>query len=78
MGSSPIARITTGLLEQMKNIEFPSILDQLKTNFAPRKELDTMFLQLMGHLNRETDQLSDYLCPALANEIEKLKTMMEG
>jgi hypothetical protein len=66
------------LFEQMKNIEFPSIIEQLKTKFAPRKELDTMFLQLMGYSSSEVDQLLNYLYPALAQEIEKLKTLMEG
>lgn len=66
------------LFEQMKNIEFPSIIEQLKTKFAPRKELDTMFLQLMGYPGKEADQLLDYLYPALTNEIEKLKTLMKG
>ena len=66
------------LFEQVKNIEFPSILVQLKTKFAPRKEIDTVLLELLGYSSKEADQLLDYLYPALAEEIEKLKTMMEG
>lgn len=64
--------------EKMRDTEFPSILQQLKTKFAPRKELDTMLLQSMGYSGKEADQLLDFVYPALANEIEKLKTMMEG
>jgi type I restriction-modification system DNA methylase subunit len=66
------------LFEQLKNMEFPSIIEQLKTKFAPRKELDTKFLQLMGYSSSEVDQLLNYLYPALAEEIQKLKTLMEG
>jgi len=66
------------LFEKIGKTEFPSILEQLKTKFAPRKEIDTMLLQIMGYSDKEADQLLDYLYPALANEIEKLKTLMEG
>jgi len=66
------------LFERIKNKEFPSILDQLKTEFAPRREIDTVILQLLGYSSEEAAQLLDYLYPALASEIEKLKTLMEG
>jgi len=66
------------LFEKIGKIEAPSILDQLKTKFAPRKETDTTLLQLLGYSSKEADQLLDYLYPALADEIEKLKTLMEG
>lgn len=66
------------LFERIKNKEFPSILDQLKGKFPPRKEIDTMLLQLMGYSIKEADQFLDYLYPALAEEVEKLKTLLEG
>lgn len=66
------------LFDKTGNTELPSILDQLKMKFAPRKELDTMFLHFIGYSSKEAYQLLDFLYPALANEIEKLKTMMEG
>jgi len=64
--------------ESVKNMAFPSMLEQLKTKFAQRKELDMMLLQIIDYSKKEADQLLAYLDPALANEIEKLKTMMEG
>jgi hypothetical protein len=67
-----------GLFEKIGKTESPSILDQLKTKFAPRKEIDTMLLQFLGYSDKEALQLVDYLYPALANEIEKLKVLMEG
>jgi hypothetical protein len=66
------------LFEKIGKTESPSILDQLRTQYAPRKELDTVLLQLLGYSSKETDQLLDYLYPALTNEIKKLKTLMEG
>jgi hypothetical protein len=66
------------LFERIKNKEFPSILDQLNGRFPPRKEIDAMLLQFMGYSITEADQLLDYLYPALAEEVEKLKTLLEG
>jgi hypothetical protein len=64
--------------ESIKATQFPSILEQLRTRYAPRKELDTLLLRLMGCSDKEALQLLDYLYPALTKEIEKLKTLMEG
>jgi type I restriction-modification system DNA methylase subunit len=64
--------------DSVKATQFPSILEQLRTQYAPRKELDIILLRLMGYSDKEALQLLDYLYPALANEIEKLKTLMEG
>jgi len=66
------------IFEKVKNTEFPSILDQLKAEFLPRKEIDTTLLQLMGYSSKEAKQVLECLYPALANEIEKLKTLLEG
>ena len=64
--------------DSAKATQFPNILEQLKTQYAPRKELDTILLRLMGYSDKEALQLLDYLYRALAIEIEKLKTLMEG
>lgn len=66
------------MFERMKDLKLPSILEQLRTKFVPRKEIDMMLLQFLGYSDKEALQLLDYLYPALANEIEKLKTLMEG
>jgi len=57
---------------------FSSILEQLRTAFAPRVEIDKAILKILGFNDDEINQLLDYLYPALANEIEQLKTLMEG
>jgi len=64
--------------ESIRSTSFPNILEQMQTKFAPRRELDVMLLQFMGYSKEEAAQLLDYLYPALAKEIEKLKTLMEG
>lgn len=62
----------------IRKLSFPSILEQFKTNFAPRREIDTLILQLIGYSKKEANQLLDQLYPTLAKEIEKLKTLMAG
>jgi hypothetical protein len=66
------------LFERIRGIEFPSILDQLKGRFAPRKEIDIALLQVIGYSLDEANHLLDYLYPALADEIEKLTTLLQG
>jgi tRNA1(Val) A37 N6-methylase TrmN6 len=67
-----------GLFNKMKDIEFPSILEQLKTRFTPRRELDIALLQVMGFSSEEAPHLLESLYPALASEIQRLRTIMEG
>jgi hypothetical protein len=57
---------------------FPSILHQLKERFPLRVEMDKAIFKVMGFSKDETDKILKSLYPALANEIEKLKTLMEG
>jgi hypothetical protein len=71
-------KLLLDLFEKIGKTELPSILEQLKTKFAPRKEIDALLLQIMGYSDKEADQLLECLYPALANEIEKLKTLMGG
>ena len=62
----------------MKAVDFPSILEQLKSQNSSRRKLDTILLQILGYSDKEISELLSYLYPALANEIVKLKTLMEG
>jgi tRNA1(Val) A37 N6-methylase TrmN6 len=56
----------------------PSILNQLKDKNPVRSSIDRAFLKILGFSEEETKEILDYLYPALANEIEKLKTLMAG
>jgi hypothetical protein len=63
---------------EIRHVEFPSILDQLQHRFPKRVEVDKAVLKVLGFSKVEADQILDYLYPVLANEIERLKTLMEG
>ena len=59
-------------------VKFPDIISQLKSRFSPRAEIDMAILKILGFSDDEINQFLDYLYPALAKEIEQLKTLMEG
>jgi type I restriction-modification system DNA methylase subunit len=64
--------------EGVKDVEFPSFLKQLKDRFPARVAIDKTVLKVLGFSDDEIDRILDYLYPALANEIEQLKTLMAG
>ena len=43
-----------------------------------RVEIDRAILKVLGFNEQETNQILDYLYPALTKEIEQLKTLMQG
>jgi type I restriction-modification system DNA methylase subunit len=63
---------------KVKNETFPSILEQLRNRFPARVEIDRAVLGVLGFGDAEVDQILDYLYPALADEIEQLKKLMQG
>jgi len=73
-----LARIGGSLAEKVRDISFPSILEQLKTKFRLRVEIDKAMLRVLGFGDDEINRILDYLYPALANEIQQLKTLMQG
>jgi len=64
--------------DEVKYTDFPSILEQLKTKFPARLTIDKAILRVLGFGDDEINRLLDYLYPALANEIQQLKTLMQG
>jgi len=66
------------LFEKFKTQKFPCVLEQLRCRFWARVEIDRAILKVLGFNEQETNQLLDYLYPALTKEIEQLKTLMEG
>ncbi len=66
------------LFGKLKKQEFPSILEQLKGKFPPRVEIDRAVFRVLGFGDDEIDHILDHLYPALANEIEQLKKLMQG
>ena len=64
--------------EEVKDTEFPSFLRQLEDRFSARVAIDKTVLEVLGFGVDEIDRILDYLYPALANEIQQLKTLMQG
>jgi hypothetical protein len=64
--------------EEVKDTEFPSFLRQLKDRFPARIAIDKAILRVLGFGDDEINRILNYLYPALANEIEQLKTLMQG
>jgi type I restriction-modification system DNA methylase subunit len=78
MLNSEDRKILLVLFDKLKNLEFPSILEQIKGKYPLRVEIDRAILRVLGFSDEEASFMLNYLYPALANEIEKLKTLMEG
>ena len=66
------------LSNDIKKESFPSLLQQLKERFPMRVKIDKAILKILGFGDDEIDRILDYLYPALANEIEQLKALMQG
>jgi len=66
------------LYDKIKSVEFPSLLKQLKDKFPARVEIDKLMFRVLGFGDDEINRILDYLYPALANEIQQLKTLMQG
>lgn len=65
------------VFDNIKNEAFPSFLEQLKKKYYPRVMLDKAILKILGFDEKDAEQLIDKLYPALAKEIEQLKTLMQ-
>ena len=63
------------LVEELKR---GGVLEQLRGRFWARVEIDRAILKVLGFNEQETNQILDYLYPALTKEIEQLKTLMQG
>jgi len=66
------------IFDKISKNDFPSLMEQLKVSFHLRVEIDRAVLGVLGFGDDEINRLLDYLYPALANEIQQLKTLMQG
>ena len=71
-------RMLTEAFEKLKDTDLESLIRQLKNRSQERVEIDRAVLKAIGFNENESRDMIDSLYPALANEIEKLKTLMEG
>ncbi|MFX1502722.1 MAG: N-6 DNA methylase [Promethearchaeota archaeon] len=60
------------IFETIKNVQFPSILTQLKKRFKWRVELDTKILEILGFSNKEINIWIPKIYDALVLELEAL------
>jgi hypothetical protein len=68
----------TETFDKIKDKDLESIMTQLKKKSKVRVEIDMAILKVIGFAENESKDILNGLYPALAEEIEKLKTMMEG
>jgi len=66
------------VFDEVKGIDLPCILEQLKTKFQVTTQIDRAELRVLGFGDDEFYRLLDYLYPALADEIQQLRTLMQG
>ena len=71
-------KILLDTFEKIQDVSFPCVLEQLRGRFWARVEIDRAILKVLGFNEQETNQILDYLYPALTKEIEQLKTLMQG
>ncbi|MCX6800616.1 MAG: N-6 DNA methylase [Candidatus Diapherotrites archaeon] len=64
------------LYEKIKDTQFPSLIEQLKTKNSIRKQIDTTFLSILGMNKAEAESLLEELYPAIYKELVKLKGVM--
>jgi hypothetical protein len=61
------------LFEKLKNVEFPSIIEQLETRFWARVELDKTILKILGFSDEEIDEWLPKVYDALVDELKAMK-----
>lgn len=60
----------------LSRVEFPSLLEQFQTGFAPRRELDSFFLEMAGVEKEEAEKFLKQLYETLTKELLRLKGVM--
>jgi hypothetical protein len=63
------------LFDNIKNIEFPSIVEQLESNFTWRVRLDKFVLHTLGFSDKEIDNLLPKIYDTLIKEFKAEKAM---
>ena len=65
------------VFEKLKDAPFPSISEQLKTEFQARKTIDAMWLKVLGHKG-PYDDLLEKLYSSMLKELEIIGKLMGG
>jgi hypothetical protein len=67
--------ILLGLFDEVRNVEFPSIVEQLKNRFWARVKMDKIILQILGFNNLEIEKWLSQVYDSLVNEFKAIKGM---
>ena len=71
-------KVLLHVFDEIKNEKLPSLLEQLRSKNPVRVKMDKAILKVLGYNEKRIGEMLDYLYPALAKEIEQLKTLMAG
>jgi len=63
------------LFEELRNVNFPSIIEQLERRFQPRVKLDTEVLKCLGFNELEIENILPKIYDALVCELKAIKDM---
>jgi hypothetical protein len=66
------------LFDELKDVKFPSILEQLEREFSPRVKIDKAFLKVLGLSEQDIAVILPKLYASLVEEIKLLKQIMAG
>lgn len=66
------------IFDSIATVPLPCITEQLQKVHPTRKKIDETILKIVGFNESEIDNILTTAYPALCNEIDKLKTLMEG
>jgi hypothetical protein len=63
------------LFNRLENVEFPSILEQLKTNFSARVELDKTIFKILDFSDKEIDDWLPKIYNAIIEELQNYEKL---
>jgi len=63
------------LFDELKNVEFPSIIEQLQNRFWARVKMDKIILQILGFSDLEIEKWLSRVYDSLVNELKATKRM---
>jgi len=61
------------IFDKLKNVKFPSILEQLENRFWARVELDKTILKVLGFSNKEINEWLPRVYDTLVEELKAMK-----
>lgn len=61
------------IFDELKNVKFPSISEQLEKHFRARIELDKTILKILGFSDKEANEWISKVYNALVNELKAMK-----